>query len=246
MLKNSYKYAKLLTYPLWIFASFIIASTLTISIFKIIPYLGFSFSNVPYAVLETSLAAIVYVLMLVVTVGIPVFFKKIKYSKGVFGITGLPKWSDIAVAPAGFIVYMLISAALFIVVAYIFPSLDLNQVQQVGFEGINQKYQYYLAFITLVIIAPVAEELMFRGFLFTKLRQSFSFWPVAIVVSIAFGAIHGAWNVAIDTFALSMIMCILRERTGQIWSSILLHMLKNGLAFFILFINPLLSTTLGS
>jgi membrane protease YdiL (CAAX protease family) len=54
-----------------------------------------------------------------------------------------------------------------------------------------------------------------------------------------FGAVHGQWNVAIDVFSLSLIMCGLREITGNIWAGALLHMLKNGLAFYILFINPM-------
>ncbi|RYZ49901.1 MAG: CPBP family intramembrane metalloprotease, partial [Sphingobacteriales bacterium] len=66
-----------------------------------------------------------------------------------------------------------------------------------------------------------------------------------IVTSIVFGAIHGQWNVAVDVFALSLILCSLREITGSIWAGVLLHMLKNGIAFYFLFIGPVVAPGLG-
>ena len=93
-----------------------------------------------------------------------------------------------------------------------------------------------LAFITLVVIAPVAEEVLFRGYLYGKLKKYVPVWAAILITSALFGLIHGTWNVAVDTFALSIILCLLRESTGGIWASILLHMIKNGIAFYFLFI----------
>jgi membrane protease YdiL (CAAX protease family) len=97
----------------------------------------------------------------------------------------------------------------------------------------------------LIIVAPVAEEVLFRGYLYGKLRKSVPVWAAIGIVSVLFGSIHGQWNVAIDVFALSIVLCVLREITGSIWAGILLHMVKNGLAFYILFINPAVLGTIG-
>jgi hypothetical protein len=70
-------------------------------------------------------------------------------------------------------------------------------------------------------------------------------WAAIIITSLLFGAVHGQWNVAIDVFVLSLVLCSLREVTGNIWAGVLLHMLKNGLAFYLLFINPSLLHTIG-
>jgi len=40
-------------------------------------------------------------------------------------------------------------------------------------------------------------------------------------------------------------MIALREVTGSIWAGTLLHMLKNGIAFYFLFVNPTLLNTIG-
>ena len=102
-----------------------------------------------------------------------------------------------------------------------------------------------MAFLTLVVIAPVAEETIFRGYLLGKLRKFVPVWLAILATSVLFGAVHGAWNLAIDTFALSVVMSLLRQNTGSLWASILLHMTKNGIAFYILFINPAILHTLG-
>jgi membrane protease YdiL (CAAX protease family) len=107
-----------------------------------------------------------------------------------------------------------------------------------------------LAFVTLVVIAPLAEEVLFRGYLYGKLKQYIPIWLAVIVVSAIFGIFHLfgtdpiAWNLAVDTFALSVVLCVLRETTGNLWASVLLHMLKNGIAFYLLFINPAFLSTL--
>ena len=101
-----------------------------------------------------------------------------------------------------------------------------------------------LAFLTLVVVAPIAEELIFRGYLYGKMREKFSqvtseIWSViisALLVSVVFGIIHMQWNVGVNVFAMSLVACALREYTGTIYAGILLHMIKNGLAFYFLFV----------
>jgi len=126
----------------------------------------------------------------------------------------------------------------------VLPGFNVNQVQDTGFDQLSARYEYILAFMTLVVIAPIAEEVLFRGYLYGKLKKFVPVWAAIVVTSVLFGFIHGAWNLAVDTFALSVVLCLLRESTGSIWSSILLHMAKNGIAFYILFINPSLLSIL--
>ena len=55
-------------------------------------------------------------------------------------------------------------------------------------------------------------------------------------MSILFGVVHMQWNVGVNVFAMSVVLCGLREITGTIYSGILVHMIKNGLAFYYLYI----------
>ncbi len=208
--------------------------------------LGVSFGSINTSILSTIFSVVIYLLAIAIIIGIPWLIKKHKTTREELGFLRLPSWMDILITPAGLIVYVISSAIISLVFFKIFPGMNINQAQEVGFSDLSQKYQYILAFITLVVIAPIAEETLFRGYLFGKLKKyHIPVWIAMIVTSVLFGAIHGQWNLAIDTFVLSMVMCLLRQITGNLWSPILLHMAKNGIAYYILFINPIFLTTLG-
>lgn len=159
------------------------------------------------------------------------------------GLMGLPTWADIGLAPIGFIVSMVL-AAILVTVFSLFPWFDAEQVQEVGFSVYMSGGDRIIAFLTLVVMAPIAEEIIFRGWLYGKMRNRLlgkmpEIWGIALstfVVSLVFGLVHMQWNVGVNVFALSVVLCILREITGTIYSGILTHMIKNGVAFFLLYV----------
>ena len=158
------------------------------------------------------------------------------------GLDGLLTWKDLGLAPVGYVVYFLL-AALLTFLFMSFPWFDAEQVQDVGFNAFIAGGDKLIAFITLVVVAPVAEEILFRGWLYHQLRKQFSehlsekiSMALAIfLVSLLFGIVHLQWNVGVNVFAMSVVLCGLREITGTIYSGIVLHMLKNGIAFYMLY-----------
>lgn len=243
--KSIKKWYYLFAIPLWVFSSFVVAELIVFYGVHLLRYSGVSFSQINESILSAVSSTIVYLIAIFITVGIPWLIKKQKTTKNELGLSRLPSWMDILITPAGLIIYIVLSAVLSFIVAYFFPSINMKEIQNVGFNSIVQNFEYVLAFITLVVIAPLSEEFLFRGYLFGKLKKYFPVWIAIIITSLLFGAIHGQWDLAIDTFALSVIMCILRQVTNGLWAPILLHMVKNGIAYYIIFISPLFLTTLG-
>ncbi len=231
--------------PIWVFVGFLFAQLLVGGLMWLLSALQIPTDLVNESVLMTVVAALVYLATLGVVIGLPWLLKKRRVALQDIGLHRLPTWTDIWMVPVGFVVYIIASVILIMLATALLPWFDLRQVQQTGFEQLNQRYEYILAFATLVVIAPIAEEILFRGYLFGKLKKFVPIWIAILVTSLLFGAVHGAWNVAVDTFALSVVMCLLRISTGSLWAPILLHMTKNSIAFYILFINPSLLSTLG-
>ena len=221
----------------WVYVSFQAAQFLLFPIIWLTDSVGLSFRSVNESVLQTVLAAFVYLVTVLIVMGIPWLVHKTKVSMKELGLDRLPTWTDIMLVPAGFVIYLVISVIISTLATTFLPWFNSNQAQDVGFNGLNYGYEYILAFITLVIIAPVAEEVLFRGYLLGKLVKAIPAWVAVLAVSSLFGFIHGAWNLAFDTFALSVILSTLRLRTGGLWTPILIHMTKNAIAFYILFIN---------
>lgn len=230
---------------LWVALSFAVAQSLLVVIAVVLNRVGVPLDSVNDTMLQAIFAALVYLLTLVVVMGVPWLLKRSRTSRTELGLTRLPSWLDMGLAPAGFIIYMLTTYVLTMVVTLIVPSFDISQVQDTGFGNITQRYEFFLAFATLVVIAPLAEEILFRGYLYGKMRKYVPVWLSMLLVSILFGAVHGQWNVGIDVFALSLVLCSLREITGSIWAGVMLHMIKNAIAYYLLFINPALLSTMG-
>ena len=228
-----------LVLPVWVFIGFIVAQLLVVLVWTILKALGLTFDTISEATFQTILSAVVYIFTLGIVIGIPWAVKKYRTTTKELGIDQSVTWTDIVLAPTGFIAYVILSL-IFTSIASNFSFYNADQVQDTGFTHLSHQYEYFLAFATLVIIAPIAEEIVFRGYLLGKLRKFVPLWSAILITSILFGIVHFAWNVGVDVFALSIVLCVLRVWTGRLWPSILLHMTKNGLAFFLLFINPLL------
>ncbi len=230
---------------IWTLGGFFLGQYMVIGTFWLLTKFGVDFSFVNEALLNTVVAAICYIVALAIIIGVPWFARRQRTTREDVGLQRLPSWSELGLAPAGFIVYFIVSAVLMYVVGQLVPAFDPTQVQEVGFTQLGQRYEYILASLTLVVVAPVAEEIIFRGYLYGKLQKYIPWWGAAVVTSILFGLAHGQWNVAIDTFVLGMFLASLRTLTGSLWPSILLHMIKNGIAYYFLFINPTFINTLG-
>ena len=174
--------------------------------------------------------AITAVLTLVIVVAVTYAMKAGRVSLRTLGLDRLPLWKDLALTVAGAVVYVAF-ATLLLSIARTFPFFDAAQPQQLGSTALFG-FERLVAFLALVVVIPIVEEVIFRGFLYGKLRESgMPFWPAAIAVSVLFGVAHGQVNVGIDVFCMSMVACYLREMTGSIWAGVLLHMVKNAVAF---------------
>ncbi|HRQ86644.1 MAG TPA: type II CAAX endopeptidase family protein [Candidatus Saccharibacteria bacterium] len=231
--------------PVWVVAAFYLSQVLMVGAVIVLSWLGVPFIAMNEALLNTIFTALIYTFSLGMTAGLPWLALRSRTTKEDLGLTRYPSWLDLLLAPSSFIVYALASSLILALATSLLPFIDIDQVQDVGFSQLSAGYELLLAFIALVIVAPVAEEILFRGYLFGKLQKHVPVWVAILITSLLFGIVHGAWNVGIDTFVLGIVLCLLRVISGSLWPSILLHMMKNGLAFYLLFINPSLLSTLG-
>lgn len=231
--------------PLWVFLGFMLAQALALAIISVLQFAGVSFDSVNATILNTTASAIIYALAIALVLGVPWLLKRRSTSREELGLKRLPSWMDILWAPAGMVVYLIFTTFVTAIAMQFLTFVDYEQTQDTGFAQIATQFEYILAFISLVIVAPIAEEVLFRGYLLGKLRKYAPLWLSIIITSALFAAVHFQWNVAIDVFVLSIVLCLLRLASNSLWPAILLHMMKNGVAFYFLFINPSLLSTLG-
>lgn len=196
--------------------------------------------------LNNSVTAQFIFILIAESLTIGAIYRFLKRYKAGFSAIGLkkPRWADPLYGLAGLPLYLILYLLTVGVVSHFVPSLNVNQQQQIGFNNVHGAGQLTMTFISLVVLPPLAEEIMVRGFLYTGLKKALNLWPAVILTSLLFASAHlpegGAagplYIAALDTFVLSLVLIYLREKTGSLWASITLHALKNGIAFVALFV----------
>jgi membrane protease YdiL (CAAX protease family) len=88
-----------------------------------------------------------------------------------------------------------------------------------------------LAFATIVIGAPMAEETFFRGFLFAGFLRRYGFWGAAVISAGLFAATHLDVALLGPAFLSGLVFAAIYRRTGSVWPVILAHTAQNAIAF---------------
>ncbi len=102
------------------------------------------------------------------------------------------------------------------------PMSPIKQLVGTGVSGITA------AVLMVALIAPLMEEILFRGLLQGALQRKFSFLSTMLVVSVVFTAIHilsfGLYLPALGViFIASLILCYLRQRHQSLWPPVFFH-----------------------
>ncbi len=99
----------------------------------------------------------------------------------------------------------------------------------------HHAFQDRLAIIIMaVIVAPCAEEFLFRGYLYSVSRRFLGRIPAIIGTSLLFAAVHLNLPSMLSLSLLAVMLCLLYERTGSLWSNICVHAMFNSISIVML------------
>lgn len=105
----------------------------------------------------------------------------------------------------------------------------------------NPDYFLGMIVLSMLLVGP-AEELLFRGVLQARLRDSWGAWPAIVLATVVFGAIHfpaiigdpsQQYATVLLTALLGLVLGYLYERTGTIWVPAIVHGANNAVIFAI-------------
>jgi len=128
-----------------------------------------------------------------------------------------------------FVSYLVLAAIYTVIVEP--PAEDLP-------EQLGADESVLLAVVTgvfVVVVAPVVEELFFRGFLFQALRNSWGTVLGVLGSAAIFSFIHFAFDKFVPLFILGIALSLLFLKTRSLWPCIMLHAINNALAFAVSF-----------
>ncbi|MFH1023001.1 MAG: CPBP family intramembrane glutamic endopeptidase [Planctomycetota bacterium] len=96
--------------------------------------------------------------------------------------------------------------------------------------GLGREGHWGMMVFTAVVAAPLAEEFIFRGVLYSAIRERWGFVAALATTSVLFGVIHGELVVIPPLACFGMFLALGREWTGSIIPGIFAHALHNALA----------------
>lgn len=82
--------------------------------------------------------------------------------------------------------------------------------------------------ITAAIVAPICEEVVFRGYLYPVMKRFAGPWVGAVVSALVFSAAHGSVSAMVPLFLFGVVLVVLYEFTGSIWAPMAVHFLFNS------------------
>ena len=95
------------------------------------------------------------------------------------------------------------------------------------FKELENSFEISIFVIGSAVIAPIYEELLFRGIIFPTLIQKTNFTIALVLSSLIFAVLHFHLSALLSLFVLSIILSITYLYTSTIWASISLHALFN-------------------
>lgn len=141
-------------------------------------------------------------------------------------------WRSVIIAVSGFAI---IAISQFIIM-HLLNKPSANQTEIVNI--LNNTGQIFE--INLIIIAPIAEELIFRGMFFNTFftkSTTFNFWIGSIINGFLFGYIHAGLSIQISSYwIMGIVFSLVYLYTKDIKYSILTHIFNNALAAVLMII----------
>ncbi len=178
---------------------------------------------------NTAIAIALFSLLL----GICVFlFASLLRGRNPVSLFGLSRLSPIMIllwAVASILVaYPLMSGGVYLLELVIGKEEQLQEVVRTLIGTDNSTLKTVLA-ITAIIVAPLVEEFIFRGYLYPVIKRYSGCLFSAIMTSLLFAVVHGNLPAMMPLFILALILTIAYELTGCLWVPIAAHSLFNAI-----------------
>ena len=181
-----------------------------------------------YKILATILSQIsFFIVFLIITKKSKVSFKNVKFNKISF---------------KNIIILILISLSCLFLISPIINVYD-SFLTSVGIKAselpiaINKPINLIYLIFSLGILAPICEELLFRGIILQGLKEKGTIKAV-LITSLMFMLMHLNLHQTIYQFVLSIIMCFIYLYTNSIFSTIFVHFINNTLVLLINYFSP--------
>ncbi|MBN2190270.1 MAG: CPBP family intramembrane metalloprotease [Candidatus Aureabacteria bacterium] len=124
--------------------------------------------------------------------------------------------------------YMLLSKITAVIAEYFGFQLKIQAVVS-SIKDIKSLWELLSYILFIVFIAPIIEEIFFRGILYRGCKRFLGVAGASLLSAFLFSAVHMNLLSFLPIFGLGIAFCHIYEKTGSIYSSIIFHAIHNAL-----------------
>lgn len=134
------------------------------------------------------------------------------------------------------IMFMVFSA----IAVYMLSNIIITVMDQVAHETVSSYVEMMgltmggnpvLVFLTLVVLAPIGEECLFRGLILGRLQKSMPILAALIIESVLFGIFHANPVQGIYVISLGMVTGYIVYKKKSVVPGIIIHAINNGMGY---------------
>lgn len=145
----------------------------------------------------------------------------------------------IGIAGGFMLLFMIIIVSIFInIIAFYLGIPQKPQMIVEILQQIKSREGLVIAILMGSFLAPISEELYFRGFTYPLLKAHWGPWPAMLVTSLIFATLHFDWFRLIPLTLGGLGLNLLYERTGSLFTSIVAHSVWNTTMTLLVFAIP--------
>ena len=135
----------------------------------------------------------------------------------------------IALLVAGGIAFQLFVDSIIALIKRIAPKLFTSYDEMIG----NMTERTFLLMLTVILLGPIAEEIIFRGLTLHFARKVLSIKPAVLFTALLFGLYHGSIIQGIYAFVAGIIFCQITIKYKSILPAVFLHIMVNASVYLI-------------
>ena len=171
------------------------------------------------------MSALSYALSMTLTIVGVLIYRKLRRGKGKMFRLSMRGFNPMLIL-WGFVL-VLITGIVIEPVLNLFPESFLDLLNQMGANG-------GWSVLMLAVLAPVMEEVLFRGILLESVREKYSSGRAIVLSALMFGVIHIIPQQVVNAFVIGLILGYIYVRTDSLWPVIIIHALNNAMAYVIM------------
>ena len=119
------------------------------------------------------------------------------------------------------------------VLTQIFPQWATTQNVIETTLQVNSSWGLLVSFLSVGIMAPLCEEVLFRGYLYHAVHVRFGKWASVIIVSFLFAIVHGQWFQLFPLFMAGVFLNWFYLRSESLIATVLMHSAWNTFSLFL-------------